>query len=391
VEAAHDATGRPRDELDRRARGGPLALGAGAVGEVLRLLEERFGCRLDPPPDPGALDVPAVAVTLGEGYQPPRDDLELPDEHGILLVKPDAPRRGLLEHLPALLRDFGLDAVREVETRLDPEAVPSLTHRRDPATLAYLASGPVRILLVRGRDALELTYRLKHRARKDLGVHERIYNLIHACDAGNEVALFLRTFFPRLDGPRLRGSVDQLWVVPGPADPAALEEGLARARRAHPAGTVVPVLERGSPEAPASGRVDGALELLAAYGQPYLGLLERVPLEGWAEPVETVSFLGPAPSRTRRGGCALIGPADRLPALARTLGDRLRDRFESMLCYHPAWSLRTVEELSELARSRGVVPLCGSGASDRPFVLANSAAGMRELEGAMLRRAWRSR
>jgi hypothetical protein len=380
VETASAVTGLPCEELDREARRGPLALDFQDLAEVRRSLEERFGCRLGAPTAPCGLDVPATAVALGEAYGTGAVDLDLPVEYGVLLLKPDAARRGLRRRLPALLREFGLRLVGQKETRLDPEILPSLTHRRDRETLSYLGSGPVQILLVRGRDALERTYRLKHRARAELGVQDSVRNLLHACDAGNEIALFLRTFFPGQDEPRCRGSADQMWLPAGLED---LRAGLALIRENHPAGVVVPVLERGSPHLPA------AFELAARYGQPYVGILERQPLAGSAY-LETVCYLGSGLPAASGGGRALVGPQARLSDLAPTLSASSDDRFDFMLCYQPTWSLATVEELNDLARAHGIVPLCGSGASTRPFVVANSAAGMREFEAALIRGSWAS-
>lgn len=382
VEAASRASGLAVEDLDRAARRAPLELGPSVVERVRGSLADRFGCMPPVPLVPGELDVPAMAVALGESYRTSAGALGLPFEYGILLLKPDAEWRGLEERLPALLQEFGLDVVERIARNLDPEIVPSLTHRRDPETLSYLSSGSVQILLVRGRDALERTYRLKHRAREALGVHNEIHNLVHACDAGNEMALFLRTFFPARDEMRFRGSVDQVWLAPGLAE---LKEGIEAQAREHPAGVLIPVIDRDSPN------MAPALDLLARHGQPFLGVRERVPLAGSRRLVEVVRYLRRAGSRSQRSARALVGPGDLLRAGALRQIGGLRDQFDFVLCYHPAWSLERVEELNELARSEGIVPVCGSGASARPFVLANSAAGMREFESAVMRRAWWSR
>jgi hypothetical protein len=254
--------------------------------------------------------------------------------------------------------------VASVDVQLARDVAASLTWRRDEATLDYLSSGPIRIVLVRGPDALERTYRLKHKARAEMGTTNLIRNLIHACDAGRELALYLRHFFPAYDQPRYRGFADQFWVV---SDIPALERTVQALPAVHPGAALVPVVRAAACDPAAASR------LLARFGHRYLGVLEPDGGSRWPG-VAVVAYHSTTGHGIGPVGLALTGAPDAVQRLVCTGGAVLRRQYPFLVCQRPEWSLATVEEMDGAARHHGFVPLFGSGESREPFVSRSKAS-----------------
>jgi hypothetical protein len=287
-------------------------------------------------------------------------------EGALFVLKPDALlRKDVVLAFDALLRRFALATVALRHLWLDDAYLDWLSPRHEPQERAYLVRGPVQARLVWGPDAQTSAYRIKWELRDRFDVAAANENLIHAADEGSETLHAIRMLFPEhLQRPGLIGATDQLWEV---RDVDRLRTGLAWAKERHPHGTVLPVIDAMTWEP------DAAIEACGELGVPAMTvrrggqgtLLDpRRPEQG------ALTVLIDAPD---------VGSADDWVERAAALGAA------ALACYMPPWNLTEVACREEACRRGGLVSLGGSGATDRPFAMANSVANRRVLETALAR------
>jgi nucleoside-diphosphate kinase len=130
----------------------------------------------------------------------------------LVLVKPDAVRRGLVGEVITRIERKGLKLVGLQMVQLDEETARRHYHAHTdkpffPALLQFITSGPVVAIAVRGRGAVDVVRNLMGATdpaeaapgtiRGDLGL-EVTKNVVHGSDGPESAAYELELFFPEL-------------------------------------------------------------------------------------------------------------------------------------------------------------------------------------------------
>ena len=124
------------------------------------------------------------------------------------MLKPDAWDRGLADVIVKRLIDAGFVEEARCKVTLRRDEIERLFLHPLPDYVAHLESRPVTVHLLRGADGPERLYACKWEIRNEFGVTDRLRNLIHGADEGNEHHLFLDTFFPDLPTAHYCGAAD---------------------------------------------------------------------------------------------------------------------------------------------------------------------------------------
>lgn len=124
------------------------------------------------------------------------------------MLKPDAEDRGLTGAILERLAAAGFVEDARCKVSLRDHCVARLFLHPLPEYIAHLESRPVTVHLLRGVGGPERLFECKWSIRKEFGVTDRLRNLIHGADEGNEHHLFLDAFFPDLPAARYCGAAD---------------------------------------------------------------------------------------------------------------------------------------------------------------------------------------
>lgn len=132
----------------------------------------------------------------------------VPSEYGILMLKPDGVRAGLQFDLSSALSHHSVEIVRR--ERVSLTAADVFNHFLHPTDdyISYLLESPVEVFLVRGIDPHRVIYELKQNIRIQHRCLDKMRNLVHGADEGNEFHSMLHRFFPDLEASHYCSSVD---------------------------------------------------------------------------------------------------------------------------------------------------------------------------------------
>jgi hypothetical protein len=294
------------------------------------------------------------------------------EEYAILLLKPDgAADARVRTAITELIKEHKLSIERRAECSLLPGSISMVTHRSEQAYARYLLSGPVEAFLVHGPDALEQVYAIKFELRQRFNKMERMENLVHAADAGNEMALLLEVFFPEVAVACRRGSADQYWV---PASVDEMVRGLSVARQQHPRGIVIPVLEK------ELAVLDEVSSVMKEYGLQWIGVVDQSRLNNHIEIIRYLR-LDHSGDYAHDGGVPALGFVhEELENYDSLMKSAAEAGLKFALCFHPAYSLFKADRLEDAASKVGLLALAGSGRAPAPFVTANGFSYMQQME-----------
>lgn len=326
-------------------------------------------------------------------------------EPAIAMLKPDAWERGLADAILARLAAAGFveEARREVELRAAD--VRRLFLHPLPSYVAHLQSRPVSVHLLRGPGGPETLYACKWAIRGEFGVTDRLRNLIHGADEGNEHHLLLGAFFPDLPAARFCGAADlDLRFAPSET-PAAAAASLAELDR-HSALAEVVVTLRPSQAALAAvvrrprvrlrARIAWLIELAdqpgtsfqihppADAGPSVLATARRwtvadlLSLASDGHGITLADLPVPAGAVARYAADLRAGARDIDEAVAdyplfATVADHRRAGVGSFTAYRPGLSLMEVELRCDLARVAGLAATGGSAGRSEPGRFSVSA------------------
>jgi nucleoside-diphosphate kinase len=133
-------------------------------------------------------------------------------ERTLVLIKPDAVRRGLVGRILARFEEKGLSIVAMEHRSIDPEMADA--HYRDhveqdwyPPLRAFATSGPLVALVLEGDEAIEVVRAMNGATdgrkaapgtiRGDFSLSNR-ENLVHASDSPKSAAREITLWFPSL-------------------------------------------------------------------------------------------------------------------------------------------------------------------------------------------------
>ncbi len=139
-------------------------------------------------------------------------DVESATERTLVLIKPDAVRRGLVGRILTRFEEKGLSVVAMEHRSIDSEMADA--HYRDhveqdwyPPLRAFATSGPLVALVLEGDEAIEVVRAMNGATdgrkaapgtiRGDFGLSNR-ENLVHASDAAESAAREIALWFPGL-------------------------------------------------------------------------------------------------------------------------------------------------------------------------------------------------
>lgn len=325
-------------------------------------------------------------------------------EPAIAMLKPDAWERGLTDAILQRLSAAGFQEEARREIRLTPDDVARLFLHPLPDYVAHLTSRPISAHLLRGPGGPERLYEVKWEIRNAFGAPDRLRNLIHGADEGNEHHLLLSAFFPEHPVERCCGAADldlrfapdtaldeadavlrgldeassllavSLSLLPGQASLAALRR-LPRQRLRVDLAAILPASDGWSflagaiPDEPVSA-------LLAAAARASPADLARFAAAG--HPVTLAELPVSADDLARyaadlRAGRDIDRAVAAYPLMRRVL--ELRDRgVTRMNVYRPGLSLMETELRGDLARLAGLRTSGGSAGRARPGTFSVSQA-----------------
>lgn len=116
-------------------------------------------------------------------------------EYSIIMIKPDGQRETFINKLKKELFKNELKIVEEVDVLLTRKNIKDLFLHSSKKYSKYLISGKVTFILVYGFLPHKKLYCIKHKLRKNYKVENKMKNLIHTTDQGNEFNLLLNAFF----------------------------------------------------------------------------------------------------------------------------------------------------------------------------------------------------
>ena len=283
-------------------------------------------------------------------------------EHALVVLKPDAIERQLEAELLGHFRRSGLKPLVRRRIPLSRRTVGQLFVCGEAGYADYMTGGPVEAWLLRATDANRRARRLKNKLRVHYGVVDRVENLVHSSEPGNEYDMQVAHFWGASAARRWSLYGDQLAYC-GRLPLKIIETALGRVRSDTSVSSVVLVcsLERqseieelcqrargGVPSVhyclaiPVRGAVAGCETILAYPSQRVPG---RLRLETGGSHV-TLGMVGLANRIARQGWIPVLGqakaPGELTASVLRELGSH---GLFGAVCYTPEYRLLQTDEL----------------------------------------------
>ncbi|SFU01830.1 nucleoside diphosphate kinase [Pseudovibrio denitrificans] len=119
-------------------------------------------------------------------------------EHNILVIKPDQEKQvWFVEGIKADLVQSGLEIVAICKKHLDADEFNRCFICKNGTHLAYMTNSPVVAVLYKGRSAVSFGRNYKYKIRKQHAA-DKLRNILHSTEPGNEFAAQFDLFFPTL-------------------------------------------------------------------------------------------------------------------------------------------------------------------------------------------------
>ncbi|KZK93794.1 Nucleoside diphosphate kinase [Pseudovibrio sp. Ad46] len=120
-------------------------------------------------------------------------------EHNMILVKPDpSNQKRFVEAISADLLESGYEIVAVRNRQLSSAEFEGNFICKSSQHLAYITSGPIAAILYRGHSAVGFGRNYKFHFRKQHST-DKLKNILHSTEPGNEFAVQFELFFPNLN------------------------------------------------------------------------------------------------------------------------------------------------------------------------------------------------
>lgn len=124
--------------------------------------------------------------------------MELPKEYALVVVKPDGVRDGKVKEVLDFFQNNEITLVKSTSKRITKGTVDEIfTSKHNGAFYKkYMTSNDMVAYLMEGNNGFERCRILKNKLREKYGVAQKIENICHTPESGNEYMQQLRFFFP---------------------------------------------------------------------------------------------------------------------------------------------------------------------------------------------------